>query len=120
MVAVGRYELGEDGVWLDLSRPTNFDKDEELRTFATAEDYEVMEYIATLEAQLAEREGEVEQLRWVANELIEVAELRGDNALPLPEDDPLLWTARMQTAWNELEEALTPAPKPEGEEKTDG
>ena len=74
------------------------------------------ERITTLEAKLAQREAEVEQLRWVANELIEVAELRGDNALPLPEDDPLLWTARMQTAWNELEEALTPTAN---EEKKD-
>ena len=62
MSAAGRYELGEDGLWLDLSRPTNFDKDEELRTFATAEDYEVMEYMATLEAKLAERDREVEGL----------------------------------------------------------
>jgi hypothetical protein len=41
-----------------------------------------------------------------ARELHEVAELRGDNCLPAPPDDPKLWTARMQMAWNELDEAL--------------
>lgn len=40
------------------------------------------------------------------DELIEVAELRGDNTLPAPPDDPKLWTARMQVAWNEAEEAI--------------
>ncbi len=56
MGTAGRYELGEDGIWLDLSRPTNFEKDEESMTFASAEDYEVMEYMSTLESQLAERD----------------------------------------------------------------
>ena len=35
-------------------------------------------------------------------ELLEVANLRGDNDLPHPADDPELWTARMQNAWNSL------------------
>ncbi len=64
-----------------------------------------------LREKLAEREAERDRIRDAAVELIEVAELRGDNVLPLPEDDPLLWTTRMQTAWNELEEALTPEPE---------
>lgn len=72
--------------------------------------------VAAMKEKLAERDAELEQLKWVAEELIEVAALRGDNALPLPEDDPLLWTARMQTAWNELEEALTPEQPAKGGE----
>ena len=54
-----------------------------------------IEYLAKLEAVVE-----------CAEELNEVAGLRGDNQLPRPEDDPGLWTARMQTAWDELEEAL--------------
>lgn len=38
------------------------------------------------------------------DELLEVAGLRGDNELPHPEDDPKLWTARMQEAWDTLVE----------------
>ena len=41
-----------------------------------------------------------------ASELMEVADLRGDNCLPSPPDDPKLWTARMQSAWDELDAAL--------------
>jgi len=39
-------------------------------------------------------------------ELLEVAYLRGDNDVPLPENDPRLWSVRMQTAWDEMERAL--------------
>jgi hypothetical protein len=54
-------------------------------------------------------------LAQVARELLEVADLRGDADLPRPEDDNKLWTARMQTAWDELRNALTApqlAPEP--------
>lgn len=34
------------------------------------------------------------------DELLEVANLRGDNDLPHPCNDHKLWTARMQTAWD--------------------
>lgn len=44
-----------------------------------------------------------------AEELFEVANLRGDNELPHPTDDPKLWTARAQIAWDELQHALTAA-----------
>ena len=37
------------------------------------------------------------------SELVEVASLRGDNELGNPEDDPVLWTSRMQDAWDEAE-----------------
>ena len=43
----------------------------------------------------------------VAKELNEVAYHRGDNILPHPSDDPKLWSARMQDAWDELERTLT-------------
>lgn len=33
-------------------------------------------------------------------ELIECAILRGDCDLPHPSDDPKMWTARMQEAWD--------------------
>ena len=39
-------------------------------------------------------------------ELLEVGDLRGDTTLPHPSDDPLLWTARMQEAWDESRAAL--------------
>ena len=62
----------------------------------------------------------IESLRRVAraaSELDEVAGLRGDNQLPHPEDDPGLWTARMQTAWDEIAEALDAVPEWALEEK---
>jgi len=54
------------------------------------------------------------RLREAAEEVLEVADLRGDTTLPHPEDDPLTWTARMQTAWDELRAALA-APEPPAE-----
>ena len=55
-----------------------------------------------LRQQLAEREVVID----VASELLECAQLRGDNKLPHPADDEKLWTARMQDAWRGLEDAL--------------
>ena len=51
--------------------------------------------------------GLVKELREVLDELVEVATLRGDNDLPHPANDYLLWTARMQTAWEEAEAILS-------------
>lgn len=45
-------------------------------------------------------------LREALGELLEVADLRGDSTLPSPPDDPILWSARMQTAWDEARAAL--------------
>lgn len=53
-------------------------------------------------ARLEAAERVVEAMR----ELHEVAELRGDNVLPAPEDDPKPWSARIQSAWIEVSEAL--------------
>lgn len=39
-------------------------------------------------------------------ELLVVAAMRGDDKLPNPADDPLPWTARMQTAWIDGRAAL--------------
>lgn len=41
-----------------------------------------------------------------AIELIAVATMRGDNDLPHPSDDELLWTVRMQDAWIVLEDSI--------------
>lgn len=50
-------------------------------------------------------------LHEAARELLTVARLRGDNVLPHPAVDTKGWTARMQTAWNELERALNAKPE---------
>ena len=49
------------------------------------------------------------ELLTALEELIEVADLRGDADLPNPEDDPILWTTRMQTAWDECRIVLAKA-----------
>ena len=46
------------------------------------------------------------ELAEAAIELTAVARLREDDVLPKPEDDPKLWTARMQSAWNELDKHI--------------
>lgn len=55
-------------------------------------------------------------------ELLTVAALRGDDQLPHPCDDPILWTARMQEAWDDLREALGEAKRErlEAEQGTHG
>ena len=61
---------------------------------------------ALLRAEKAEAElARFQPLIEAAEELLEVAALRGDADLPHPADDPKLWTARMQTAWDELRAA---------------
>lgn len=70
------------------------------------------------EAAYCDLEAERDSLRAAAVELLEVADLRGDADLPKPDEDPNLWTARMQTAWDEMRAALAPraaANTPEGE-----
>lgn len=47
-----------------------------------------------------------ERLIDAAEELLEVARLRGDDDLPHPANDPKTWTARMQEAWNDLPNAV--------------
>jgi hypothetical protein len=68
---------------------------------------------------LAEENERLERVREAAAELLEVAQLRGDNELPHPCDDAKLWTARMQDAWVELDDALTLAAAPAAEAKDD-
>jgi hypothetical protein len=51
---------------------------------------------------------QVENFKLHVGELLEVATLRGDNDLPHPCNDPKLWTARMQTAWDELNDLMQP------------
>jgi hypothetical protein len=59
-------------------------------------------------AEKAARDAQREEDAGLADavaELLEVADLRGDAELPHPCDDPKLWTARMQDAWDHLREA---------------
>ncbi len=48
----------------------------------------------------------LDRVHEAAKEVWEVTQLRGDEDLPHPADDPKLWTARMQDAWCELDAAL--------------
>ena len=64
----------------------------------------LLETITKEEAEL--RLNEYETLKKATEELIEVASLRGDNELPHPANDHLLWTARMQDAWDTLADIL--------------
>jgi hypothetical protein len=57
-------------------------------------------------ALLAETPPSDQGLRDAAEELLTVADLRGDSDLPHPADDEKHWTARMQTAWDDLRAAL--------------
>jgi chromosome segregation ATPase len=58
--------------------------------------------IDSLEAELAKQAPLIE----AAEELSYVAGLRGDDELPHPSNDSKMWTARMQTAWDNLRDAL--------------
>ena len=42
-------------------------------------------------------------------ELVEVADLRGDSDLPHPADDPKMWSARMAEAWEDARAAIAQA-----------
>ena len=55
-----------------------------------------------LRAELATARNDALVLENAIDELLEVAALRGDDDLPHPSNDPLTWTARMQTAWDDL------------------
>ena len=66
----------------------------------------ISQAVATKEANLSVSPWRDQELYEAAQELLEVAELRGDNVLPHPCDDAKLWTARMQDAWDELECAV--------------
>lgn len=48
-------------------------------------------------------EQRITELEAAGSELLAVAALRGDDDLPHPAEDPKLWTARMQDAWDELD-----------------
>ena len=64
-------------------------------------------------ARAEKAEAEHKRLHDAASELLEVANLRGDNDLPHPADDPKLWTGRMQDAWQDLAEALAQKEPPD-------
>ena len=60
------------------------------------------EYLEQLESQLADAKKVIE----AAIEVLEVADLRGDTDLPHPANDERLWTARMQTGWDDLRDRI--------------
>lgn len=73
----------------------------------------IIKALTTTGAEYAVRVRKLKAVVEAAEELLEVAELRGDNDLPHPADDPKLWTARMQDAWGELEQTLAVLEPPE-------
>lgn len=66
--------------------------------------------IAALGAERDALAARVAALHNHLRELCEVAHLRGDDNLPHPADDPRMWTARMQTAWDEANTLLDSTP----------
>ena len=88
-------------IWRDTSRPLGEPDEDGTITYASAEPYEVEGYMEGLESQLAEREGEVALFRALLERASACLDLRSWRHL-----------------YDEIEAALTPAPKPEGEEKT--
>jgi len=109
-----------DGILYDLNRLeevvlTFIDDPKWINDFAVALTIRALKNrVASLETDLAQARADAVVLRGVndaADELLEVASLRGDNELPHPADDPKLWTARMQDAWDELANALTALPE---------
>ena len=69
---MARYELNEaDGGWLDTTKPCGADggmreaEDGQEELFACAEEYEVVEYMNTLEAELRTLREDKERLDWI-------------------------------------------------------
>ena len=60
--------------------------------------------VSAAEAELATAKNDALALTNAVDELLEVAALRGDDELPHPSNDPILWTARMQEAWDNLKQ----------------
>lgn len=60
------------------------------------------------------------ELLEAAQELLEVAVLRGDSTLPSPPDDPKDHSARMQTAWDDLVAAVDHTPLTKAEKGAAG
>jgi len=70
-------------------------------------DWWVKRITELVEAETADLREKLERLHDSASELLEVAQLRGDNDYMSPEDDPLLWTSRRNEAWIDLEDTLS-------------
>lgn len=79
----------------------------EARDAKSAQDDENWKFIENLKSERDAALAQVVVLREAIEELIEVADLRGDSDLPHPADDPKLWTARMIDAWDGGREALS-------------
>ena len=82
-------------------------KNERLTLDLTAARFNVItqrERAERAEAELATAKNDALALTNAVDELLEVAALRGDDELPHPSNDPILWTARMQEAWDNLKQ----------------
>ena len=98
--------------------------DLEAKLAETREEYVASLALATASMKLGlDRRDDIDKLqaenaklREALVELVEVAELRGDDDLPHPCQDPGLWTARMQTAWDEAHELVDMPARPKGGE----
>lgn len=74
-------------------------------------DYQTARTAVDVESALVRQwQAHAAALRDALEELVEVARLRGDNELPHPSDDPKLWTARMQDAWDNAADLLEAPP----------
>lgn len=89
----------------------DFFKGQNLDLLAAEHDRLVAERLAAVVAERDAAIAERDRLRDALTELLEVARLRGDDELPHPANDVKLWTARMQTAWDEARAALNPEAK---------
>jgi hypothetical protein len=72
-------------------------------------------HIARLEAENAALRGRVKVLEEASEEVLTVADLRGDTDLPHPADDPKTWTGRMAEAWDALRASLAEGTLADGE-----
>lgn len=73
---------------------------------AATSDWGISDAEATASASLI---AAAPELLAALTELLEVGDLRGDTDLPHPADDPLLWSARMQNAWDDARAAIARA-----------
>lgn len=93
--------------WIDLSRENNEHYDELNKLCDTfGPNTEGDTYHGFLSKHITQLREDRRVLRSALEELVAVASLRGDNDLPHPSNDPKLWTARMQQAWDDATSAL--------------
>ena len=121
-------------IWRDTSQPLGEPDEDGTITYASAEPYEVEGYMAGLESQLAKREGEAlkpyKQFILELEAQLETKELEVRKLVKTfshyheawYDEDPNLTDACKKCGLDIRNDVhiRTPAPEPEGEEKTDG